>query len=207
MAPDPNFNEGFPPDFSSEDIAIIREVEPYTLTGLERLVALIEAVRYINAHNIEGDFVECGVWRGGSVMAMARTLLHLNDRDRTLYLFDTFEGMAPPGARDVNYRGEPAARIFDQIRCYALMEEVATAVYSVGYDPARTNFVRGRVEQTLPEHAHENIALLRLDTDWYESTRHELIHLFPRLSRGGVLIVDDYGHWRGVRELQLGVRH
>jgi O-methyltransferase len=200
MIADSNFNQGFPPDFTAEDIAIIREVEPYTLTGLERLVALIKAVRYIVTHNIEGDFVECGVWRGGSIMAMARTLLHLNDRHRTLYLFDTFEGMPLPGPRDVDYRGEPATRLFDQIRCCASMDEVASAVYGVGYDPARIQFVRGRVEQTLPERAPENIALLRLDTDWYESTRHELIHLFPRLSSGGVLIVDDYGHWRGARE-------
>jgi O-methyltransferase len=108
--------------------------------------------------------------------------------------------MPSPGEGDVNYRGEPAAQIFDQIRCCASLEEVAAAVYGVGYDPAKIHFVRGRVEQTVPEHAPENLALLRLDTDWCESTRHELIHLFPRLSRGGVLIVDDYGHWRGARE-------
>jgi O-methyltransferase len=199
MILEPTRNEGFPPDISSEDIAIIREVQPYTITGWERLVALIEAVRYIVDYNIEGDFVECGVWRGGSIMAMARTLLELNDRHRTLHLFDTFEGMPPPGERDVNYRGEHAEQIFDQIRCDASMDEVAAAVYGVGYDPAKIQFVRGRVERTLPERAPESIALLRLDTDWYESTSHELTHLFPRLSRGGVLIVDDYGHWRGAR--------
>jgi O-methyltransferase len=195
-----NFNDGFPPDFSAEDIAIIREVEPYTITGLERLVALIQAVQYIVSHDIVGDLVECGVWRGGSIMAMIRVLLRSNVQDRALYLFDTFEGMPPPSEKDVTYQGEPAAQIFEQVRCCVSMEEVAAAVYGVGYDRAKIHFVPGRVEQTVPELAPENIALLRLDTDWYESTRHELVHLFPRLSQGGVLIVDDYGHWRGARQ-------
>jgi O-methyltransferase len=76
---------------------------------------------------------------------------------------------------------------------------VRETVLSSGYPEARLHFVRGPVEQTLPEHAPERLALLRLDTDWYESTRHELEHLYPRLADGGVLIVDDYGHWEGAR--------
>jgi hypothetical protein len=60
--------------------------------------------------------------------------------------------------------------------------------------------IAGKVEETLPEHAPESIALLRLDTDWYESTRHELEHLFPRVVAGGVLLLDDYGHWKGSRK-------
>jgi len=62
------------------------------------------------------------------------------------------------------------------------------------------HFIKGRVEETIPNAAPEQIALLRLDTDWYESTRHELIHLFPRLTHGGVLIIDDYGYWQGARK-------
>ena len=71
---------------------------------------------------------------------------------------------------------------------------------SLGSGPERIHFVEGKVEDTIPAHAPERIALLRLDTDWYESTRHELEHLYPRLSRGGVLIIDDYGHWQGARQ-------
>ena len=71
---------------------------------------------------------------------------------------------------------------------------------STGYDIARTHFVAGDVEQTIPGVVPEQISLLRLDTDWYESTRHELKHLYPRLIRGGVLIIDDYGHWKGARQ-------
>lgn len=68
---------------------------------------------------------------------------------------------------------------------------------NTGYDPAKLIFVKGKVEETLPESAPEKIALVRLNTDWYESKRHELVQLYPRVSAGGVLIIDDYGHWLG----------
>ena len=195
-----NSLNGFPPDFDASDIEIIRAVEPYTMTSTERIHALIHAVRHIVRNRIAGDMVECGVWKGGSVMAMALTLLQLGDRDRSLYLFDTFSGMTQPTDRDVDYEGQQAQVILDDVRCEASQQEVEDAVLGTGYDPEKIHFVRGRVEETIPAHAPELIALLRLDTDWYESTQHELLHLFPRLSRGGVIIIDDYGHWRGARQ-------
>ena len=70
---------------------------------------------------------------------------------------------------------------------------------STGYDEGMVHLVKGRVEETIPQHAPDSIALLRLDTDWYESTKHELERLFPRLSKHGILIIDDYGHWQGAR--------
>jgi O-methyltransferase len=199
MSDHENFYQGFPPDFSRADIEIIHAVQPYTITSPERVFALIQAVRYIIHNHISGDIVECGVWKGGSMMAAAKTLLQLNSADRYLYLFDTFEGMTPPGERDVSYEGYAASEIFEQVKCYAPQDEVEIAVRSVGYDNSKIRFVKGRVEDTLPDQAPSVISLLRLDTDWYESTRHELIHLFPRLSKGGVIIIDDYGHWRGAR--------
>ena len=195
-----NSPNGFPPDFEASDIEIIRAVEPYTMTSTERIHALIHAVRHVVRNRIAGDMVECGVWKGGSVMAMALTLLQLGERDRSLYLFDTFSGMTPPGDMDVDYQGQQAQVILDAVRCEASQQEVEKVVFSTGYDRDKIHFVRGRVEETIPAHAPESIALLRLDTDWYESTQHELLHLFPRLSRGGVIIVDDYGHWRGARK-------
>jgi hypothetical protein len=190
----------FPFHYGADDVAIIRAVESYTLTGIERISALIRAVRYIVSSEIPGDFVECGVWKGGSVMAMALTLLEMQNQERALYLFDTFFGMTAPGDRDVDYLGQRAETIFEDIRCEAAQEEVEAAVFSTGYDAANIRFVKGPVEETIPAHAPETIALLRLDTDWYQSTRHELVHLFPRLSSGGVIIVDDYGHWQGARQ-------
>jgi O-methyltransferase len=187
---------------------IVRRVMPFTMTSVPRAVALCEAVRYLIGNDIAGDIVECGVWRGGSMMAVAHTLMGLADQSRGLYLFDTFEGMTAPTDKDVAASGETAERLMAQsdpgdarsVWCIAPLEEVRQAVLGTGYDRSRVFFVKGRVEDTVPAHAPEKIALLRLDTDWYESTRHELRHLFPRLVPGGVLIIDDYGHWSGARQ-------
>jgi len=190
---------GFPADFDLRDIEIIRAVAPYTMTSTERIQALISAVRYLARGDIAGDFVECGVWKGGSVMAMALTLLQDGPADRRLHLFDTFAGMTQPGSQDVDYLGQTASQILEQVRCAATRAEVEAAVFSTGYDRGQVQFVPGPVEETIPAQAPDQIALLRLDTDWYQSTRHELTHLFPRLAPGGVLIIDDYGHWQGAR--------
>ncbi len=196
-----------PDDFEEEHRTIFRHIEPYTMTRPPRVYALIEAVKYLVEGQVEGDFVECGVWKGGSVMAMALTLKALG-AERNIHLFDTFAGMSPPSEKDWNEKEGAAARKFERTKlddggadwCRSDLQEVRRNVLSIGYEPSRFHFVEGRVEETLPEHAPERIALLRLDTDFYESTRHELIHLYPRLVSGGVLILDDYGHWKGARK-------
>lgn len=196
--------KAFPGDFTKKEITIIRAVSENTMTGPERLVALIRAVSYVVRHQIPGDFVECGVWRGGSMMAVAHTLLDLNFTERELYLFDTFAGMSKPTEVDGRFANEK----FDQTRlsdkssewANAGLDEVKQALFSTGYDRSKIHFIPGLVEETLPSKAPESIALLRLDTDWYESTKHELEHLYPRLSVGGVLIIDDYGRWPGARQ-------
>jgi len=197
----------FPPDFGEDEIQIIRSVQPYTMTSPERLYALIQAVRYVIHNDIEGDIVECGTWKGGSMMAVALTLKRLGAQ-RDLYLFDTFEGMTKPGDKDVSYTGESASQKFEQLRtgndcsnwAKASLKDVEKEMCSWGYDAARIHFIKGRVEDTIPANAPKPISLLRLDTDWHASTAHALIHLFPRLSKNGVLILDDYGHWLGARK-------
>jgi hypothetical protein len=197
-----------PHDFDAATVATIEFVRPYTATSPERISALCEAVRYLGNNSIPGAIVECGVWRGGSVMAAARTLIEEGDTTRELYLFDTFSGLVAPGDYDLAPDGTPAAsRFVNEARddgsgsrwCEAPLGEVRAAVALTGYPPERIHFVVGRVEETVPERAPEQIALLRLDTDWYESTHHELLHLYPRVPLGGVLIVDDYGVWQGSR--------
>lgn len=196
-----------PPDIDDEDAQTIREVRSYTMTSPERIHALCAAVRYVVSAGIPGAIVECGVWRGGSMMAVAKTLLRAGCVDRDLYLFDTFEGMTPPGKQDVAIDGDRAEDLMKQslrseqdlFWCYAPLEAVRQALNATGYPSERLHFVAGKVEDTIPQAAPPAIALLRLDTDWYESTRHELHHLVPRLGRGGVLIIDDYGHWQGAR--------
>lgn len=190
-----------------QDNETIRFVRPYTMTSVERVHALCSAVRYIEQAGIEGAVVECGVWRGGSMMAVARTLMNLGSTHRDLYLFDTFKGMTEPGPHDVAVTGETAKCLLGQgdrteddlVWCYAPIERVANALSLTGYPNGLLHLIPGRVEETLATAAPERIAILRLDTDWYESTRQEMNVLFPRLARGGVLIIDDYGHWQGAR--------
>lgn len=192
----------YPPDFGQREIEIIETVRSETLTSVERIVALVRAARYVSASGIPGAFVECGVWRGGSSMAALLAFLDAGDRVRPAVLFDTFAGMTPPTDIDVDYTGQPAAirmHAEPNLRAEASLNVVRGNIERTGYPAALVRFVVGRVEDTIPQEAPDRIALLRLDTDWYESTRHELEHLFPRLSIGGVLIIDDYGYWQGSR--------
>jgi hypothetical protein len=197
-----------PPDIDQGAIDIFDRVRLYTMTSPERAYALIQAVRYVVSANVHGSIVECGVWQGGSMMAAAYALQALNRSDRDLYLFDTFEGMARPTDADVAYTGAAATAQFELSKtgkdssewCRASMEDVRNNLLSTGYDKDRLKFIKGKVEDTIPDSAPNEISILRLDTDWYESTRHELVHLYPRLARGGVLIIDDYGYWQGCRK-------
>ncbi len=195
--------EEFPADFDLATQELCRSVGPYTLTSPERLFALRQSVQYVVRRGIPGDIVECGVWKGGSMMAVARTLLESSPPVRTLHMFDTFEGMSKPTDVDIDFEGRPASAMFEQSGepwvCSPL-SEVQRNLQETGYPAELMRFVKGRVEETIPEYAPPSIALLRLDTDWYESTYHELVHLYPRLSVGGVLIIDDYGHWAGARK-------
>lgn len=190
---------------------ILERAQPYSMTSAERLLAVVDAVRYVVGRQIPGAFAECGVWRGGSVLAMVLALQQLDRADRDIHLYDTFAGMTEPSAVDVSadesaletWRAAQAAGerpwpdLFGDEVFSA--EQVLELLGATGYPAERIHAVAGPVEQTLPRSAPERLALVRLDTDWYESTRHELEHLYPRLAPGGVLIVDDYGHWQGAR--------
>lgn len=191
-----------PPDCSAEELATIDRVRPYTKTSLERLLCCIQSTEYIVKQGIEGAIVECGVYKGGSMMAIADTLVRLGTRDRDLYLYDTFEGMGAPAPEDVTYHGKSAIEESKHHTewCYCSLQDVQSNLAHIDYPASKTHFIKGFVEDTIPSQCPERIALLRLDTDWYESTRHELEHLFPRLAVGGVLIIDDYGHWQGARQ-------
>jgi hypothetical protein len=197
------------PDYGPDLEDTIRRVRRHTMTSPRRIAALCDGVEHVVHGGVPGAVVECGVWKGGSMMAAALTLMRLGASDRDLYLFDTFQGMPPPTEEDVfsAYDGYNPMRHWQRRRReggttkwpYVPAEEVRRAVLSTGYPAARVHLVEGRVEETLPGAAPPEISLLRLDTDWYESTRHELEHLYPRLSPGGVLILDDYGHYEGAR--------
>lgn len=199
--------EKIPRDMEDDFVDAYELSKAFTMTSAERMYALYQAVRYVVENRIEGDFVECGVWRGGSCMLMAHTLKALGETSRTLYLYDTFTGMTRPGEHDIRKRdrGEQITRWEASRReghnawAYAPIDEVRENLLTTGYPEEHLVFVEGEVQKTLPATAPERVALLRLDTDWYESTLHELVHLYPRLARRGVLVLDDYGSFEGAR--------
>lgn len=198
-----------PIEASQADADLIASLRPYTMTSSERLWSLLNSVRYIVDENLEGDFVECGVWRGGSVMAMIAALQGQGVGDRRIWLYDTFAGMTSPTSNDVERHSGIAAMDMlkttpvgdgNNIWCIASRSDVEANVLGTGYPPEMFTFVEGDVVETLSSYTPRSISLLRLDTDWYESTRTALEILYPRLVRGGVCILDDYGHWEGARQ-------
>lgn len=189
-----------------EFLALYEQCRQYTMTSWERLYALYKSVQYTVENGIPGDLVECGVWRGGSMKLVAHVLQSLGDTNRTLFLYDTFEGMTEPDpAFDIDFSGNEAVNDWREVQrravkwAYAPIEEVQEVIASSGYPMEKVILVKGLVEDTLPGTIPASIALLRLDTDWYSSTKHEMEHLYPKLSPQGILILDDYGHYQGTR--------
>lgn len=189
--------------------AIYEKCKPYTMTSVERMYTLYKSIEYIIQQNIPGNLVECGVWKGGSSMLIAHTLLHFGDTSRIIYLYDTFEGMTEPEPSDFLVGQPKQTAIHRWMReqkanyntwDYASLEEVQKNLYSTGYPSDKLLFVKGKVEDTIPNTIPDRISLLRLDTDWEQSTKHELQHLFPLLEKNGILIIDDYGHWAGAKK-------
>lgn len=199
--------EEVPRNLDREFLPIYEACRPFTMTSPDCLYAVYSAVKYVVANQIAGDVVECGVFKGGSIMTAAHALNHFGDRTRRLYLYDTFAGMTEPTAKDVDFAGRKpsehlstwnATRLDQMANCS--LEDVRHNVFTCPYPPEQFVFVQGPVEKTIPATMPGQISILRLDTDWHESTKHELIHLFPLLAPGGVLIIDDYGFWQGARE-------
>lgn len=197
----------FYPDVEQDFMDIYERCKDYTYSSIERMYALYKATEYVVNHEVPGDIVECGVWKGGSIMICAFILKKMNQTGRKIYLYDTYEGMTIPSDKDVDYANKPAQKIWDDWQAGEFdewntvsQEEVKHNVFSTGYPQDKFVFVKGKVEETIPGITPDKISILRLDTDWYESTYHELGYLFPKLSVNGVIIIDDYGHWRGARE-------
>lgn len=194
-------------DMDDEFHPILELVKPYTMTSVERLFDLYKSTEYVVKAGVPGDIVECGVWRGGSMMLVASTLLALGDTSRTLYLFDTFEGHPlPDPEKDVDIFGNPvvdgaASRTSDQGSDwgYVSNDEVRANMARTGYPADKVVLVKGMVEKTAATNAPARLSIARLDTDWFASAQAALQAFWPRLSRKGVLIVDDYGHYPGQR--------
>jgi hypothetical protein len=189
-----------------KDIAFLHlyeKVKDFTMTGMVRTYSLYQSMKYIIGNDIKGDFAECGVWKGGSCMLMAYMLAEAGVADRHIYLYDTFAGMTKPGPMDGHFETKEWERQQRNEKendwCYSPASEVKANLQRTGFPERNLHFIEGKVEETIPATMPSRLAMLRLDTDWYASTRHELVHLYPLLSAKGVLLVDDYGAWEGAR--------
>jgi len=185
--------------------------KPFTMTSPERLFSLYQSVRYVVQNQVPGDFVECGVWKGGSSMMIAKVLQSLGVTNRNIWMYDTYEGMTEPTKEDKDFKGEDAVQLLssaeksdsNSVWCYSALEEVQSNMQKTSYPTESIKYIKGKVEETIPDAIPGSIALLRLDTDWYASTYHEMIHLYPLLQVKGVLIIDDFGHWEGAKKAIL----
>jgi O-methyltransferase len=196
----------FPRDFDDELTEIIKKCRPYTMTSNERLYQLTLCVKYIEENGIKGDFVECGVWRGGSILAMIETLKMMNVRNRRIHLFDTFREQDIFATNAPTDDDEPFRCTLDELKATlerdgedmsVNLDDVRDLMKETGYPEENIVFHVGRVEETLPKAVIDSVSLLRLDTDWYDSTKVQLETLFPRVTTNGVVIFDDYGFWKG----------
>ncbi len=181
------------------------------------LYSTYKSIEYVVKNNIPGDLVECGVAQGTQVMMIAYALMKFGVTDRDIYLYDTFGGMTEPhpefdfkvGRNKTLLPGDPDStrKYWDAKKgadfvdwCYCPLDKVKENVFSTGYPAERFKFVKGSVMDTLPKAKHQNIAFLRLDTDFYDSTKAELSYLYDFVPCGGVVTLDDYGAWDGCRK-------
>lgn len=202
-----------PPDIESDPsfIRAYNVCKSFTMTSPERLFSLYHSIHYVVKNDIAGDFVECGVWKGGSSMMIAHVLKELGVTNRKIWMYDTYEGMSEPDEIDKDYSGKSAVsqlqaadkKNSNSVWCYSSLDEVKNNMETTGYPMNNIKFIKGKVEDSIPNEIPQAIALLRLDTDWYASTMHELIHLYPLLKEKGVLIIDDFGHWEGAKKAVL----
>jgi hypothetical protein len=179
---------------------IIRKCRAYSMISTERFMNNINAVSHVENKNVDGDVVEIGVWKGGSILSMIMKYEEYGKKDRTFHLYDTFEGMTEPTAVDRDIHNSDAKALLVTrpfIRCISSLEEVKSNIAKNTKYPNIEYHVGDICKNT---YYPEKIAILRLDTDWYESTKFELDNFYNLVTEGGVVIIDDYGHWKGCRK-------
>jgi hypothetical protein len=174
----------------------------YTMLSPERRMQLVRSVEHVIQNDIPGDFVEIGVWRGGAIMIMLYKLLQLGVQDRHIHLYDTFSGTTEASVEDTCIDGRCATdpAVFETVKCEAEYDLVYKNIQSVGYPMDRIHFHIGDIRNVAVSDIPDIISLLRLDNDWYELYAFELPLFEPRVSYGGIVIIDDYGWWNGCKK-------
>jgi O-methyltransferase len=186
----------------------LQRVTKHSMVPLKRLATLYRQVLYLDRYAIGGDLVECGVWKGGAVGTMA--IAHMSFAKppfRYLQLFDSWQGLPEPradadGAAALKLSGNGSGKLRPIGECVAELGDCQRFLEDqLGYPSELIKYHPGWFQDTLPKvaPAMSPIALLRLDGDWYDSTRICLEYLYPRVVSNGVIHIDDYGHWVGCR--------
>ena len=177
-------------------------VKPYTITPIERIHCLYDSLEHIRSNEVDGDYVECGVFKGGNILGMMEYLDSHNITDKRVWLYDTFSGMTEPEPVDEDFHQNLASEIFSSVACIESLNQVKENLSRSSFPSEKVHYVIGDVCETLSDKKNlpKSISLLRLDTDWYASTKMELDVLWERLAKNGVLIIDDYGHWKGCKK-------
>ncbi len=164
----------------------------HTMIGMRRLESLQECIETIIAEDVPGDLIETGVWRGGASMFMRAVLAAHGVTDRRIWVADSFAGLPPPDVEKYPEDSGSRYHLFSEVLSVSL-DEVQANFARYGLLDEQVCFLKGWFKDTLPRAPIDALALARLDGDMYESTMEALVHLYPRLSPGGYLIVDDYG--------------
>ena len=177
---------------------------------IEFFLALESILLFIFKNNIDGDVVECGVFKGANAKFICNFLKENNFEHKNIYLYDTFDGMPVASTEDININSKKNYNEYLQsinknssqnnFYRYENINNVKENILSTNYDKEKVFFIKGMVEDTIPKTTPNEISLLILDTDYYRSTKHELINLYPLVVSGGIIIIDDYGTWAGVKK-------
>ena len=207
-----NLDYEFPESSKFEKDLFNKICPEYTMTSPDRIFALMASINFIIQHNVAGDFVESGVWRGGNLILFQKFIEKYN-LDKKIYAYDTFEGMSEPGKIDETFKGESSIDLLNKLFKKKTDRKENILIADCSIEQVQENFkkfsninnlicIKGEVEKTLnfKENLPNKISILRLDTDWYSSTKKELEVLFPLLEKNGILILDDYGFWKGHRK-------
>jgi len=179
---------------------IVAVCSPYTMVSTERLLQNIKSIDHVETNSILGDIVEIGVWKGGSMLAMIQQYESYGKNERHFHLYDTFTGMTPPSEHDKDMNGTLAQHLLGHpgVKAECSLDIVKSVLSKhVRYDSTQIHYHKGDILKNTEY--PDTIAVLRLDTDFYDSTKHELEHFYPRVSPGGIVMIDDYGHWQGCR--------
>jgi hypothetical protein len=197
-------NVNFPGYVEQEFRDLYAKYYNYTMVPWHGLYTTYKAAHHVIKAGISGDIVECGVWKGGCTAIMMEVFKNAGQGGRQFWLYDTFEGMTTPSDSDVHFAGNKnAVKLFSDKKkkgekwSFSPLEECKQTIKLSDYPSENIKFIKGDVLETLPNEKPQSIALLRLDTDWYESTLAEMEHLYPLIRKGGVFISDDYGAWKG----------